>query len=638
MELGQRALEVAASERLGDDARPRERAAEGRSAHHPRKAREGFDVGKEIAHAPAGYGSLGKKHESSAPGPTFAAAALPRGARPAKTGLPMNLEALTSIRDVAWLYVAGPLLILAALVLSFRLRAPQWRRLPDAFRGLRAAGTTEGSAAPGLAAGLSAAATFGAAAVVGAATAVSLGGPGTLPYLWLFGIVLAPIHYAQTLFAKTDAPGGGDPTASGSISRRLLRMGGVWRVLGGIALVLMLAVAIFWGGAAHAEALAATSAELLPGSTPTLVGSAAVLGLILALDAKKTASFLGWLAVVGLVALLVSALWAIGASPAGAFGAVGASFAAAFEGASQADDFSGALVGEVAFAAALHLLPAASAGVGTAASLESLSTGRVRRQAALSLLTPLAFAGFATLLTMAYVGTGAYATRVQDSRSLLDARFYKVAAETASERHDQARLYDGYVRIRDGSPRNPFLLVGSERGMIAEPRYEYNHRTADIALQAEDGLAFRLMRNSGPETLDDVTPDNLWRATVVGEMLPDGPTLTVASARAAGGDLAARVLLAALLALSAVAFGGFGLAAARALPVRSPLASRVTAALLPGVGVGLVLSNEVPGLALLGSVILAAFASLVAVVLLARSAELAKLDAGGAKTKAKARD
>ncbi|MAQ14810.1 MAG: hypothetical protein CMN30_08440 [Sandaracinus sp.] len=546
----------------------------------------------------------------------------------------MNLEALTSIRDAAWLYVAGPLLLLAALALTVRLRAPQFRRLGDAFRGLRAPGEGEGATAPGLATALAAAASFGAAGVVGAATAVSLAGPGALPWLWLFGILLAPVFYAQTLFAKTDAPGGGDPAASGSIPRRLLRMGGVWRVLGGLALVLALGVGILWGGAANAAALAATCGELLPGSTAALVGGAAGLGLLLTLNPKKTAGFLAWLALVGLAVLLVAALWAIATDPGAAFGALGSSFASAVEGAPQAGDFSGALAGEVAFAAVLHLLPATSAGVGSSAALEALSGGRVRRQAALSLLTPLVFAAFATLLVMAFVGTGAYGTRVEDSRTLLDARFYKVPAETASERLDQARLYDGYVRIRQGIARNPYLLVGSERGMIVDPHYEYNGRTADIALQADDGRAFRLMRNTGPEALGDVAASNLWRASVRGEMLPDGPTLTMASARTAGGDLLARILVAALLALAAVAFGGFGLATSRALPVRAALVPRTAAALLPGIGVGLVLTERLPGLPLLASIVLAAFTALVALVLVLRTGELLKLDAAPKKSPA----
>ncbi|MBO6940849.1 MAG: hypothetical protein JJ863_38090 [Deltaproteobacteria bacterium] len=538
----------------------------------------------------------------------------------------MNLEALTSIRDLAWLYAAGPLLLIAALLLTARLKAPQWRRLPDAFRALRTPGEEEGTA-PGLAAALAATATFGAAGVVGAATAVSLGGPGTLPYLWLFGILLAPIYYAQTLFAKTDAPGRGDAAASGSVSRRLLRMGGGWRFLGGAVLVALLAAACLWGGAVHGAALMETTQELLPGSTPVLVGAAAALGTLLAVSEEKTAGLAGWLALAGLTVLMVAALWGIAADPGLAFGALADSFTGALEGSPQAGDFTGALAGEVAFAATLHLLPAGASGVGVAGSLESISRGRVRVQAALALLTPLVFAVFATVLVMASVGTGAFSTKVQGERSLLDARFYTVPAGTANERIDEARLYDGYVRIRDGQPRNPHLLVGSERGMISEPRYEYNGRTADIALQVREGAAFRLMRNSGPETLGDVDATNLWRASVVGEMVPTGGTLAVATARTAGGDLAARILLAALLALAAVAFAGFGLGAGRALPASVPMAAKMGVALLPGVGVALVLTGVLPGIPLLGQVAMAVLVALVALALILRSTELAKLDA-----------
>lgn len=559
--------------------------------------------------------------------PAIGAAPLLIGGPPAITGARMNLEALTSIRDLAWLYAAGPLLLIAALLLTVRLKGVQWRRLPDAFRALREpTGPKEGTA-PGLASALAAAATFGAAGVVGAATAVSLGGPGTLPYLWLFGILLAPIYYAQTLFAKTDAPGGGDAKASGSMSRRLLRMGGPWKALGGLMVVAILAVACLWGGAVHGAALVDTTRELLPGSTPVLVGAAAALGTLLALSEDKTAGLAGWLATAGLAVLLLAALWAIAADPGLAFGALGDAFGGALEGSAQAGDFTGALAGEVAFAATIYLLPPAAAGAGVAGSLEAISRGKVRTQAALALLTPLTFAVFATLLIMASIGTGAFATPIEGRRSLLDARFYTVPAETASERLDEARLYDGYVRIRDGSPRNPHLLIGSERGMISEPRFEYNERTADIALQVKEGAAFRLMRNTGPETLGDVDPTNLWRASVVGEMLPTGGTLAVATARTAGGDLPARILLAALLALAAVAFAGFGLGASRALPATVPVPARLAVALLPGAGVALVLGRVLPGVPLLGQIAVAVLAALVAVVLILRGAELAKLDA-----------
>ncbi|NIR37280.1 MAG: hypothetical protein GWO22_15225 [Actinobacteria bacterium] len=214
---------------------------------------------------------------------------------------------------------------------------------------------------------------------------------------------------------------------------------------------------------------------------------------------------------------------------------------------------------------------------------------------------------------------------------MLDARFYTVPAETANERLDEARLYDGYVRIREGRPRNPHLLVGSERGMISEPRFEYNERTADIALQVREGKAFRLMRNTGPATLGDVDAAHLWRASVVGEMLPTGGALTVATARAAGGDLPARILLAALLALAAVAFAGFGLGASRALPATAPTPAKVAVAFLPAAGVGLVLARLTPGIPLLGQISLAVLAAFVAVVLILRAAELGKLDADLAK-------
>ncbi|HJL21621.1 MAG TPA: hypothetical protein RMH80_05275, partial [Polyangiaceae bacterium LLY-WYZ-15_(1-7)] len=98
----------------------------------------------------------------------------------------MDPDALFSARDQLWFYLAAPVLALAALVLTVRLRAPQWRLLGKAFRGLRLRGGKDEAhpVAPGLATALASVGAFGAAAAVGSATAVSLGGAGVLPWLW----------------------------------------------------------------------------------------------------------------------------------------------------------------------------------------------------------------------------------------------------------------------------------------------------------------------------------------------------------------------------------------------------------------------------------------------------------------------
>src|SRR6185436_1627297 len=98
--------------------------------------------------------------------------------------MPSSLE---SLQSKLWLYVAGPLIALTALVLIVTMRLPQVRMLRAAFRGVRALDERAGGSLPPLAATLLAStASYGAAAAVGAATAVALGGPGAIAWVWLF--------------------------------------------------------------------------------------------------------------------------------------------------------------------------------------------------------------------------------------------------------------------------------------------------------------------------------------------------------------------------------------------------------------------------------------------------------------------
>ena len=197
----------------------------------------------------------------------------------------MSLDTLESLRDSLWLWVALPALALAAIALTVRGRGPQWRRFPAGLKALRAA---EPGVPAGLAGSLGMLGSFGAATAIGTATAVSLGGAGVLPWVWLFGILIAPLRWGSTLLAGTDAPGRGDAGAAGSLPRASSAWARVFRPVGGVLLVLTLATAFAWAGAAHAGAVDEVSQTLLarPG-TPFAAGAVAV-GAALALAALAT--------------------------------------------------------------------------------------------------------------------------------------------------------------------------------------------------------------------------------------------------------------------------------------------------------------------------------------------------------------
>lgn len=538
----------------------------------------------------------------------------------------MDVFAVVKIARLLWMYAAGPLLLVAAIVLTIRLKGPQFRKLGAAFKALRSRGDGEGMTSPGLTTALASAGQIGAAAAVGAATGIALGGPGVIPYLWVFCFVMAPLRYAETLFTGTDAPGGGDASESGSLSRRLLRLGGRWRIAGMLLALCALVATFAYGGVIQSLALADAAEPLLPGSATILVLGAAGVGGLLAALGKRTLSIAGWLGVVGLVVLLVACLWAIGSAPGAAFASLGTAFSAAFDGSPRFEAFGGALVGEVTFAALLYVLPATAAPTGVDGALQSTSTGGVRAQAALSLLGPLGVAVLGTLLCMAMVGSGAYGSSVETRLPLPESIVLKVPAASSSERFEEDRWFTGYMRIRAGQARNPAITYNTTRGSIEDSVLLYNGRAADIALHVQDGRAFRLLRNTTESTLAEIGPSNLWRVEVQGQMPPRGGALLMAMAQSSGGDLAARVLLAALLALGAAAFALFGLGASRALPKSIPKPLQALLCFVPLAGAAVALVTPFLGLGALASIAAAVFAALASLVLLLRSGEIAALD------------
>ncbi|MBX3250464.1 MAG: hypothetical protein KF901_25030 [Myxococcales bacterium] len=542
----------------------------------------------------------------------------------------MDPVALADLREPLWYYVVTPILGLAALVLTIRLRAPQWRRFADGVRAVRGGGG-EG-VSPGQAATLATVTAFAAASAVGAMTAVTLGGAGTLPWLWLFGIVLAPLRYAEVWLARTDAPGksGGDVEVTGSLARRFFRMGDRWRLVGALVAALAVGAGFAWGGGANGDALARVTEIVLPGSTLALVGGAAVVGAVLAVGGSRTLPIAGWLGAAGLVALVVAALWGFASDPGGCFAVLGRAFADALEGAPQIDHWTGAFAGEIARASVAYMLVPLAAPTGVSGALHSLAGGKTRDQAALAVLGPFFCAVAATLLVMVGVGSGALGTRVEGQRALMeDTRIYRIAAESASQRAESDRLYDGMERILEGESRNPTISVGTARGMVHEPRFVQMKEgalvPADIALRMVKGRPDRILVPGRYGALQEADLALLNDVYVTGQMLPDGAGLLAASLEAAH-DLAPRLLLAALLALAAVAFGAWGAGVARSLSAKLPPPVRIGAALLPAIGGGLAATGLTPWIAPLGALLAGALVTLSALLLLVRAGEIAKLD------------
>ncbi|MDU6480210.1 MAG: alanine:cation symporter family protein, partial [Corynebacterium kroppenstedtii] len=132
---------------------------------------------------------------------------------------------LSDVDSVVWgPFVLIPLLLGTGLWLTYRLRAVQFRKIFSALRlGLldREDDGGEGDITQYQALTTALAATVGVGNIVGVATAISVGGPGALVWMWITGLVGMASKYSEAFlgvrFRETDSQG----TMSGGPMRYL---------------------------------------------------------------------------------------------------------------------------------------------------------------------------------------------------------------------------------------------------------------------------------------------------------------------------------------------------------------------------------------------------------------------------------
>ena len=135
---------------------------------------------------------------------------------------------LSDVDSVVWgPFVLIPLLLGTGLWLTYRLRAVQFRKIFSALRlGLldREGDGGEGDITQYQALTTALAATVGVGNIVGVATAISVGGPGALVWMWITGLVGMASKYSEAFlgvrFRETDSQG----TMSGGPMRYLLSL------------------------------------------------------------------------------------------------------------------------------------------------------------------------------------------------------------------------------------------------------------------------------------------------------------------------------------------------------------------------------------------------------------------------------
>jgi AGCS family alanine or glycine:cation symporter len=522
------------------------------------------------------------------------------------------MQPLLDVRDLIWTWIAGPTLVIVGLLLTVVLRAPQITRLAEGFRGTFAHDpTAPGTLPPPTVALLATAATWGSAAAVSAATAVSLGGPGALAWLWLAGLLIAPLRYAETLLARTAPLGKGGTQVRGSLATRLVQGGSpIPRALGVALLGLVPLAAFAWVGGAHGLAVTDAASQLLPGSeAPLGIAVAIASAILIALSIGPSLGWristavpagLGWLALAALLALFGVILAAILHDVGRALGGIGRAVEDALSGAESAGAFAGALAGEVAAAALIHMIPPLVATTGADGALHDAARApTARAEAAASMIPPLLHVVLATLLGLSFLATGAFHRRVESSRPLSEVTLWRTAFETPSQRDEIDRRWSGTLRVRDGAPLARPLELATERGMITHPRFvQDGSAAADFAVQVRDGRITTLLLPGEHGTLEQAPLSTLSRFEVQGRMLPRGGRLLASSMERAGGDAAARIALTALLLLASIGAAGWGVATSRT--IRGPLS--VPAAFLPAVGILLAATGVAPWLGPVGAI------------------------------------
>ncbi len=537
------------------------------------------------------------------------------------------MQQLLSVNDTLWMWAVPSVWVVTAIVLTGILRAPQILLLRDGFRSAlvhdpRAPGTMP----PGTAVLLGAAMTHGSAAAVSAATAVSLGGAGALAWLWLFGLLIAPLRYAETWLARTAPPGQPGAIARGSLASRFIHDSSRIVRGTGIALAVLVPLAGFaYVGGVHGEAAMDAAERLLPGSAQSIgVGVAAIAAILvlpaLAKPAPAASVMLGWLALGAVLTVFGVALIAISFDMSRGVGALFVSIEDAFSGAPNVGSFSGALAGEIAGVAMLHgLLPLASS-LGVDGALHAAARAPLARgQAAASMLGPFLHVILATTLGLSFIATGAFHRRVEDVRRLDEVTFWESGFETVSQRREAERAFTGTLRVLDGEARARPLELGTERGMITAPRFIHaDGSPGDFAIRVDHSriTAYLVPEENG--TLTQVPLSRISEIRVEGRMLPRAGTLLAASMVRAGGEAASRIVLTALLFLAAIGAAGWGVAISRSMPEQI---GRIVA-FVPALGLLLAATGSAPWLGPIGRLMAGVLAIVAMLGILMKTREL----------------
>ncbi|MGQ0714662.1 MAG: alanine/glycine:cation symporter family protein [Gemmatimonadaceae bacterium] len=260
-------------------------------------------------------------------------------------------DAITRANDWLNALVWGPpmliLLMGTGLVLTILTGAVQFRHLGTSLREvlgkLRQQGGGEGSVRPFQAVATALASTVGVGNIAGVATAIFLGGPGALFWLWISGLLGMATKYSEIVVALHYREKDSSGTMRGGAMYSLKKQGLPW--LGAIFAGITALAAFGIGNMVQANSVA-ESLRASFGAEPWIVGIVLVVisGAVILGGIKRIAAFAEWLVpfmcIVYIVGGLIIVLLHAGELPA-VFGLV---FDSAFSGSAATGGFAGATI------------------------------------------------------------------------------------------------------------------------------------------------------------------------------------------------------------------------------------------------------------------------------------------------------
>ena len=260
-------------------------------------------------------------------------------------------EVLSSISGVIWgPFLLIPLLVGTGLYLTIRLGGLQFLKLGAAFRlGIlkRRDADSEGDISQFQALTTALAATVGTGNIVGVATAIGIGGPGALFWMWVTGLVGMATKYTEAFlavrFRGTDAAG----EKSGGPQYYLQRgiKGPVGKVLG-ISFAIFATIAAFGiGNMTQGNAIASNveSSWGLPVAVTGIILTVMTL-VVLVGGIKSIGRVTANLVPIMIVFYIASALYILLANIEGIPAAIGLIFTDAFTGTSAVGGFAGSAI------------------------------------------------------------------------------------------------------------------------------------------------------------------------------------------------------------------------------------------------------------------------------------------------------